>query len=300
MTPSTGDNPVYEMCTRRGRPEKFWGLEKSSGDNPGDSKIPLDLVFLVRESFLRTGQRTPTGAERPSLSPNALGRSEEENGPGPRGGSGFGRSEKPLALGTEPPGDRQPRAQGYRAEAEGAPQLLRRTRSGDAANDGTGNRVSVNGVERSRGRFAGRPGFDSGNGVRFAGHRGRGGTAAGEPAARPGVRRGRVADRPGTPAPRRGSVRRSSAGRGCGRRATGERCRTAAGPGDRIDGRKRASPAEPSGTTGDVMIERRLTPEDRSVVDRSTFWVAPGAAPASAGRGTRGFPFLVTRSLRES
>jgi len=52
--------------------------------------------------------------------------------------------------------------------------------------DGTGNRVSVNDAEKRRSRLAGRPSFDSGNGVRFAGQRGRSGTAAGKPVARPG------------------------------------------------------------------------------------------------------------------
>ena len=53
------------LCTAGGRRTNSWGLTRSSGDNPGDSEIPLDLVFLVRESNSRTGQRTPTGAGKP-------------------------------------------------------------------------------------------------------------------------------------------------------------------------------------------------------------------------------------------
>jgi len=86
---------------------------------------------------------------------NTSGWSESGGGLGSRDGSGFGRSEKPLALGTESPGNRRPRAQGHRADAEGAPQLLRRKRVGGANIEGTGNRVSVNGVERRRSRLAG-------------------------------------------------------------------------------------------------------------------------------------------------
>ena len=44
-----------------GRREHFWGLKKKFGDNPGDSKIALDLGKRLRQSERRTGQRTPNG-----------------------------------------------------------------------------------------------------------------------------------------------------------------------------------------------------------------------------------------------
>lgn len=72
-----------------------WGLAKSSGDNPGDWKVLLDLGFWLREGMPRTGERTPTGTGRPSLAKGAFGPLEEENGLGPRGESGSGRDEKP-------------------------------------------------------------------------------------------------------------------------------------------------------------------------------------------------------------
>jgi hypothetical protein len=49
------------LCMNSGRREDFWGLKKKFGDNPGDSKIPLDLGLFVREGIRRTGERTPTG-----------------------------------------------------------------------------------------------------------------------------------------------------------------------------------------------------------------------------------------------
>jgi hypothetical protein len=61
------------------------------------------------------------------------------------------------------------------------------------------------------------------------------------------------------------------------------------GPGNRKPGRKAASPAEPSGATGDVnSSSERLTPADRSVVDRPTFGPPRVGAPASAERASRG------------
>jgi hypothetical protein len=50
------------LCMNGGRGELFWGLKKKFGDNPGDSKIPLDLGLCIRECIRRTGERTPTGA----------------------------------------------------------------------------------------------------------------------------------------------------------------------------------------------------------------------------------------------
>ena len=181
--PSLGTNLCTTMCTARGRAAKFWGFRKTSGDNPGDSELPLDLVFPVRESISRTGQRTPTGAGKPSHSADTFGWSRNDNGHGPRGGSGLGRSEKPLALGTESPGNRRPRAQGLPGRSLRSTPTAPEGEVRRCHNDGTGNRVSVNDAEKQRGRLAGRPGFDSGNGVRFAGRRRRGDTATGEPAA---------------------------------------------------------------------------------------------------------------------
>jgi hypothetical protein len=89
--------------------------------------------------------------------------------------SGYRAAGRPAATGTGLPG------RGRRSTPTAPDVEVRRRQS----SDGTGNRVSVNGVERRRSRLAGRPGLDSGNGVRFAGQRRRGGTAAGKPGATP-------------------------------------------------------------------------------------------------------------------
>lgn len=188
---------MYGVCTAGGRPTESWGLTESSGDNPGDSEIPLDLVFLVRESMARTGKRTPTGAGKPGRTTNTSGWAAWGHGSGPRGGSGSGRSEKSLALGTEPPGNRGPRAQGYRAEAAGAPQLLPMSRFGGVT-------IRWHGLpgQRERRREATEPACrQTGPRLRQRGpvrraprserhsRRGTGGNAR--------TRRGRIADRPG-------------------------------------------------------------------------------------------------------
>jgi hypothetical protein len=220
---------VHEWWTNGGRAREFWGFTKSFGDNPGDSKIPLDLGLCIRECILRTGERTPTGAERPSLLSNAFGPSDEENDFGSRGGGDPGRGEKPRSEAT---------STGFPGAASGGAASMHRGVGSPAATDsgahwstgprghpncsrghqdrgaigvGTGNRVSVNGA-RPLGRATG-PESNSGNG----------GSGQTDP------------DRVG-----------------------GHRCRVTGGGADRQragqpePGRQRASPAEPSGTTGDV------------------------------------------------
>ena len=171
---------------------------KSSGDNPGDSKIPLDLVFRVRESTPRTGERTQTGAGKPGHPSPIFGSEEGGHGSGSRGESGFGRGMKPHASrlrATGRPGGAELRGTGPTAGE--APQLPHSEATRAAHSEGTGNRVSVNGVVGPNG--AGRPADRghqlrqrgplrratgsgvSGNGGRFAGRRGRGGTVIGQP-----------------------------------------------------------------------------------------------------------------------
>lgn len=204
----SGDKLCTRMCTRGGRTTKTWGLPKTSGDNPGDSKIPLDLGFLLREGMPRTGQRTPTGAETPAVRRTPPGDPRAAAGSAHETEAGSDGARNHLALGTESTGNRRPRAQGIPGQIRRSTPTAPTTRFGGATLEGTGNRVSVNGVEKRRSRLAGRPGFDSGNGVRFAGRRGRGGTAAGKPAARPECDGRRNADETEHSASRRWPVRR--------------------------------------------------------------------------------------------
>ncbi len=224
--------------------EEFWGFRRSSVDNPGDSKIVLDLVFREREGMSRTGERTQTGAERPSLSSRSFGVDETENGPGPRGGSGSGRSEKPHCF--EAPSRRATGGHGRRGD-RAEPSEHPNCELGQcpaASNDGTGNRVSVNGVEGPTGpgnRQTGvpSPGVEIGQPIETNGRhrhretdvapRGNGRWATSEPGLDSGD----------------GGWETSRRGRGGNRRReTGVGGRTAAGPGNRSTGRKRASPAE--------------------------------------------------------
>jgi hypothetical protein len=169
----------------------------------------------------RTGERTPTGAERPSLSKGAFGPLEEENAHGPRGGSGSGRDEKPRVprrRATGQPGAASSGASASTYRASGLPRVTGGGATGRTPRGhpncsggtfgpgvtgvGTGNRVSVNGANSE--------------------------TEVGQP-----IRPNREAPVSGQP----------------------EGAPAATGPGNRRPGRKRASPAEPCGTTGDVMIE---------------------------------------------
>lgn len=244
-----------KMCTKGGRRKKTWGLTESLVDKPGDSKIPLDLVFHVRESV---HSYRAAHANR--------GRETEPNGVHLRVSSGRRRTwftrrkrvrteREAIAPGTESPVRRRPRARTYRSRPKEHPNCSGRRGRRRPIVD-TGNRVSVNGVERPRGRFCRSPSLDSGSGGRFAGHRGRGGTAAGEPVARP------ECDEVGQPAHRalasvRRPVRRSSCGvaASIGRPMVGVERQRARATGSTAG--KRASPAEPFGTTGDVMIETK-------------------------------------------
>jgi hypothetical protein len=82
----------------------------------------------------------------------------------------------------------------------------------------------------------------------------------------------------------------SACKRGFGSPGQRERRRdVATAPGNRWTGSHAASPAEPSGTTGDVnRSSERLTPAGRSVVDRPTFGSPRVGALAQAGRTSRG------------
>jgi hypothetical protein len=113
----SGEISVHDRWTNSGRLGEFWGLTKSFGDNPGDSKIPLDLGLCIRECIRRTGERTPTGAERPSLPSDTFGWRGEENDFGSRGGGDSGRGEKPHASKRRVPGNRG----GERRGSFGAP-----------------------------------------------------------------------------------------------------------------------------------------------------------------------------------
>jgi hypothetical protein len=168
----SGEISVHDRWTGGGRPSEFWGLTKSFGDNPGDSKIPLDLGLCIRECIPRTGERTPTGAERPSLPSDTFGWSGEENDFSSRGGGDSGRGEKPHVSKRRVPGNRggerrgscgapslpacrRPRAAQHRFDrSRGHPNCSRGRRTGGAIGVGTGNRVSVNGA-RPLGRATG-------------------------------------------------------------------------------------------------------------------------------------------------
>jgi hypothetical protein len=145
--PGGGDKPVHEVVHERWMTPEFWGLQESSVDNPGDSKILLDLVFHEREGMPRTGERTQTGVERPSLGSQPFGAGETENGPDPRGESGSGRSEKPHASKHRVAG--QPEATGGEVTGPKPNEHPNCEFGGSpaASDDDTVYRVSVNGVE---------------------------------------------------------------------------------------------------------------------------------------------------------
>lgn len=130
---------------------EFWGFRRNLVDNPGDSKILLDLVFLEREGMPRTGERTQTGVERPSLGSQSFGADGTENGPDPRGESGSGRSEKPHASKHRVTG--QPEATGGEVTGRKPSEHPNCELGGSpaASDDDTVYRVSVNGVEGSTG-----------------------------------------------------------------------------------------------------------------------------------------------------
>ena len=150
-------------------------MTKNSVDNPGDSKIPLDLGFPVRESTPRTGKRTPTGARKTECRGAVFGPGIGAHGPGPRGESGSGRGVKP------------PRASKRRAD--GKPEVRGGEASGSRTEgypnypvgDGSGGVKRGHGKpgqrERRRGaNGAGQPadrGTDSGSGGRASGGSGR-------------------------------------------------------------------------------------------------------------------------------
>jgi hypothetical protein len=169
----------------------------------------------------RTGERTPTGAERPSLSKGAFGPLEEENAHGPRGGSGSGRDEKPRVS---------------RRRATGQPG------------------AASSGASASTYRTVGLPMVTGGGAT--------GRTPRGHPNCSGGhVRSGRHRRRHGQPGQRErrqlgdgGRATDQTEPGGTRFRATGGGA-SSNGPGNRRPGRKRASPAAPCGTTGDVMIE---------------------------------------------
>jgi hypothetical protein len=142
-----GDNPVYELVHMRWMTKKFWGFQKSLVDNPGDLKLLLDLGFRERECVSRTGERTQTGVERPSLGSQSFGAGGTEDGPDPRGESGSGRSEKPHASKHRVAG--QPGATGGEVTGRKPSKHPNCEFGGSpaASDDGTVYRVSVNGVE---------------------------------------------------------------------------------------------------------------------------------------------------------
>ena len=156
------------------------------------------------------------------------------------------------------PGQRERRRWSQRGRATGRPRFRLRQR-------GPLRRATGSGV--------------SGNGGRFAGQPGRGGTVIGKPIWRRG------GNGAGQPADRVSNS--GDGGRATGRRRRGGSCRRVRPEVEvegsrtgfaRSTGRKRASPAGTPSGGNDGRCDRsrrRLTPEDRPVVDRSTFW-GPG------------------------
>jgi hypothetical protein len=119
------------------------------------------------------------------------------DGPGSRGAANPERGEKPQLRPNHSTGNRRVDGAGRRADVERGPQLSVRQRFGRRYCDGTVYRVSVNGVDGANGAGFARPprvqlrqrgprqraprSGVSGNGGRFAGQPGRGGTVIGKP-----------------------------------------------------------------------------------------------------------------------
>ena len=312
-----GENTVHDAVhSQVDDTMKSWGFDESSGDNPGDSKIPLDLGFRVREcshSYRRA--HANRGREIGSIETDlrvgrrAITSTVHEARAAPDGARSH------MLRRTESPGNRRPRAARFPGRVErSTPTARPRRGSGGVQCDGTVYRVSVNGVEGSNG--AGRPADraptpatgsasagnrvgDSGNGARFGGNR-----VGAAPSS--GNRRGAAeATEPGSPG--RPGLDSGDGGR-CDRPPTSGRLRATGSPGmdvsngsrvgfDPIDwpktGIARRDPL--GGHDGRCdWSRRRLTPEDRPVVDRPTFWEAPGGC-AGAGRQHRPGPFNVFR-----
>lgn len=266
-------------------------------DNPGDSKIPLDLVFLLREGIDRTGERTPTGAGRTRRSSPTFGSAGGADGPGPRGAA------VPV---------------GARSHSSAVPGGRATGHRGGGATNGPGRGSTPTAPEvddRRRQRWHGQPG-------QRERRRGPTGRATDTEVRAPATGIGRPI-RPG-----RGRLRHRATGGGAvgqrvpGNRQTGLRLRRR-GLGDRPSwsgrrlrsgDRRQASngtgPARPDDRrqTGIARrafghdgrcdwSRRRLTPEDRPVVDRSTFGLAPGGC-AGASRQHRPGPLSFSRRLR--
>jgi hypothetical protein len=163
---------------------------------------------FTRRRRLRTGQEaTLRSDEHRATGAASSGAAPRRRAPGNRGGEQRGTASRYRAAGL-------PGATGSEAPADprGHPNCTRGTIGSEASsNEGTGNRVSVNGA-RTLSRATG-AGSSSGNGGRFA-------------------------DQTGSEGHRY---------RATGGGAIGKRSRATGGPGP-----KRASPAMPSGTTGDV------------------------------------------------
>jgi hypothetical protein len=172
-------------CERRVDETRNSGdLGKVQGISLGIRKYRLTRGFPSARVSSRTGQRTPTGAGKPSRSSPIFGSGSAETGRADeaqrvRNGA---RSHKLRPDRTT--GNRRGEGPRFRADAVRTPQLFVRSWFGRRYCDGTVYRVSVNGVDGANG--AGQPadrGSNSGNGVRVSGRPGRGSPATGSASA---------------------------------------------------------------------------------------------------------------------
>ena len=263
-------------------------------------------MFLVRESVLRTGQRTPTGARKPSRTGRSSDRVERRrarltrrSGPGTGreatastqpfdGQPAGGRGGAPSRRRTETPTLRTAAVRTALLRWHGLPGQRERRRwsrrsrvrpATEVPTPATGSASAGNEVGGLRQRGPVRRPTGSGR------HRDR------ETDLAPRGQRSRVrpTDRASTPVT---EVGQPAEGVGAAVTAGFARWSRSKAAGSGSPGRlaeKGHRPPRPlrGTTTGDVnRSRRRLTPEDRPVVDRSTFWVAPGGC-AGASRPHR-------------
>lgn len=242
-------------------------------------KYPLTWCFVFAKVCLVPVSAAPTGAERASLSRTSFGADREGKRARSTRCKRLREGREATASERRAPGDRsgERRSNATSHRASGSPMA---TEDRAARTHRTSGSPLVTGERAARThRVAGSP---AATGDRATGSSDRGGTPT-APAARrhggvhdvwhgqPGQRERRRACEPGSP----GAEARSSSSV----RRGGVIGSEPGSPGHRV---KTGIARRAFGHDGRCEVERRLTPEDRPVVDRPTFRVAPGGCAGAS------------------